>query len=413
MNWHRLLTVALLPVAGGILSASESMSEIVLQLGHANFHKRVAAEQELLARGAEGLRLAAAGARSNDPEIRQRAQRLLNLLQKLAFVEQREQVKNDPWTVAPELAPGWEVYQSLVGDGLAARSLYVRMIEQEPELMMSVVLRPHEWSYDMERRCADLRTFFDRRYSQELNQASVATLLFLSVYPDAKLSPLSAGTVASLISEAEFYNTVQRAPEPEQAVYQALLSHWVQRSGHSSPASRLQLAGRFQLPAGVAPAREIVANRKSLGQSQAQLQHAIGFLGRYGALEDVPKLETLLDQDRLNALRLVPASEGEIVEPTKKTDPRRRLGKEDSGQQDLIINDIALRALVVLTGQNPDDYGFPKQRGEPERRTISNAPGFTNDVSRSAALARWLSWRTEHANRLNSVPPDASEGIPL
>ncbi|HWL09352.1 MAG TPA: hypothetical protein VNQ76_13170 [Planctomicrobium sp.] len=415
MVWCRTLAAGLLLLSGGILSAGEPLPELVRQLGHASFQKRIAAEQEILSRGADGLRLTSVGSRSNDPEIRQRSQRLLTILQKRAFVEQRERVKSDPWTVSPELAPGWENYQELVGDGLAAREIYVRMIEHEPGLMMALVLQPDDWMYELDRRCADLRTFFDRRYTQELNQATVVTLLFLSILPDSRLSPVTSGTVASLITEGEFRNTVQRAPEDEQAIYHALLSCWIEKSGNSSPASRMQLAGQFQLSAGVVPAREIVANRKAMGQSRAQLQQAIGFLARYGDLSDVSDLEKLLDQERLMALNIDPPVPFDPMElkATEEKSALRPTGKNDNEQQDLVINDLALRALVILTGQDPRDYGFPAQRGDSDRRGISNSPGFTNESERQKSLARWLSWRTEHSNRLIQTIPDASEGTAL
>jgi len=394
-------------------SASEPLPGLIRKLGARNFHERIAAEKELIHQGADGLRLAGIGTQSSDPEIRQRSQRLLKQLQRLAFLEQRERIFADPWTAPAELAPGWEAFQSLVGDGPASRGLYVRMIEQEPDLMLAVVLKPDTWTYDLERRCADLRTFFDRRSVQDLNQASIVTLLFLSVYPGARPSPVSSGTVSSLISEAEFSNTILRATEEERAVYEALLSHWVQQNGQTSAASRLQLAIRFKLPAGIVPAREIVTKRKTLGQSRAQLQHAVGFLARYGDLSDVVDLEALLDQDRLLSLQLNDATEADEF---RKRIPRTESGrveteKDEANPPDLVINDMALQALVILTQQNPDDYGFPPAKGDPERRSISNSPGFSSETDRRNALARWFSWRTEHANQLNPGSLDASEGV--
>src|SRR5690606_15305116 len=116
---------------------------------------------------------------------------------------------------------------------------------------------------------------------------------------------------------------------------------------------------------------------------------------------------------RLHSLQLENSTVGK--EGRKKvplpSPSRSETSKEDSQQSDLVVNDVALQALVILTQQNPDDYGFPPQGGDPERRTVSNAPGFSNDTDRRNAMARWLSWRTDHANQLKKTPLDASEGV--
>ncbi|SFI48632.1 hypothetical protein SAMN05421753_109169 [Planctomicrobium piriforme] len=388
---------------GNTLPAAEPLPEVVLQLGHPSFHKRVAAEQALLEQGSQALRLAAAGTKSTDPEIRQRSQRLLGLLQKIAFIEQRERVRDDPWTVSDDLAPGWEAFQSLAGDTPEARDLYVRMIEQDPELMMAVTLRPKEWPREFERRCADLRTFVDRRSSRELDPASIATLLFLAVHPENKLSPLSAGTVATLISDSEFFNAVQKAPPREGAVFRSLLSQWVQNTGHSSAPTRLQLATKFQLAAGISAAREIISNRNAVGQSRTQLQNAISFLANYGGQEVVPDLEPLLDAERLRTRGL---NSGEPV-------PVRRPAPVPTAQTDLLVNDVALLALVKVTRQDPQEYGFSSYRLDTDHRYTNNPPSFATDDDRRRALSKWHAWRTLHANELSQQLPDASEGTPL
>jgi hypothetical protein len=397
---HFLIFAALfLP---GLVHAGEPLPALVRQLGDSNFHKRIAAEQELLSRGVNGLSLASAGMQAADPEIQQRSQRLLSVLHRIAFRDQRDQIRENPWTVGPELAPGWETYQSLVGDSQPARNLYVQMIEQEPELMLAVSLQPATWPLLFERRCADLRTFIDRRATRELQNASVATLLFLSIHPDNRLSPLASATVAALIGETEFHSAVQRAGSGETLVYRALLSHWVESTGHSSAPSRLQLAARFQLPAGVAAAREIISGRRSAGQSRTQLYNAIAFLARYGDQKVIPDLESLLvlDQMNLNSLREKPSEE--------------KTGGEDPDQAttpaDLAISDLALLALLKVTGQDPQTYLFSDSRLDSEQRFSSRSPGFSTEGERRKALEKWIAWRNLNAPSLRPDPIEASEG---
>lgn len=411
MEWSRtgiLCLFALLTCQVAV--GEESASVLVQQLGHPSFQVRVAAEQELLTRGMDGLRAAGLGAKSNDPEIRRRSQRLVSVLQKLAFIEQQERVRNDPWMAGEELAPAWEFYQSIASDSPAARNLYVKMIEQESELMTSVVLRPKEWTLDFERRCADLRTFVDRRISRDLNTASIMTLLFLALHPDNRMSPLSSGTVGSLISDTEFYSTVMRAPVDEREVYVAFLSQWVESSGHSSPASRLQLASKFQLKAGVAPALEILSNYKSVGLSRTQLQNAIGFLAVYGSIDVVPELEKLLDPERYQTPTL--ESDGSFSIPEPRPESLRSKSEQTAeAQQTLLVNDTALLAILRITKQDPSKYGFANMRIDNQQRAPIVNASFATDGARRLALSQWLAWRIEHARQLLPPPSDASEGI--
>ncbi len=418
MDWTRLPSAGLLMLTlgftlGHVAGAADPLPDLIQQLGNSSFQKRIDAEQQLLKRGADGLRWASVGVSASDPEIRHRSQRVLKSLQKLAFIEHRERVRSNPWTVAPELAPAWETFQEFVGDSRGARDLYVRMLEHEPELMMALLLKAGDWSREFDRRCADLRTFYDRRTTQEMDQSSVLTLLFIAVTPETRLGQLSAGTVSALISEPEFRNAVQRAPAEEQAVYRALLSRWIQQSGLASPVSRMQLAVQHKLVAGIVPAKEIVNNSKAVGQSRAQLQQAINFLANYGTPAEIPDLELLLDQERLLALTLDagwPRTAPAESRPESRS--TRRAASGDGQQNDLVINDSALLALIKITRQNPVDYGYPPAPPESENRLISSIPGFTSDADRRKAMAKWMVWRLEHARELAPAQLDASEGEP-
>jgi hypothetical protein len=387
----------------GLVHAGEPLPALVRQLGDPNFHRRIAAEQELLARGVNGLSLASAGMQADDPEIQQRSQRLLGVLHRIAFRDQRDRIRENPWTVGPELAPAWETYQSLVGDSLPARNLYVQMIEQEPELMLAVSLQPATWPLLFERRCADLRTFIDRRATRELENASVATLLFLSIHPDNRLSPLAAATVAALIGETEFHSAVQRTGFGESQVYRALLSHWVESTGHSSAPSRLQLAARFHLPAGIAAAREIISGRRSAGQSRTQLYNAIAFLARYGDRNVIPDLESLLVLDPLDLSRFGAEAEAKT---TGDDDP-----DEATTPADLAISDLALLALLKVTRQDPQAYQLSDSPLDAEHRYSNRPSGFSTEGERRKALEKWVAWRNLNAPSLRPDPIEASEGI--
>jgi len=385
--------------------ASQPVHPLVRQLGDRSFERRSAAEREILNHGAPAMEWVEAGIHSPDHEVRQRSLRLMEVLRKYSFIDQRERVREDPWTVSSELAPAWEVYQSFVGDNLAARDLYVRMIEQEGELMLAVALRPDHWTEDFERRCADLRmTFMARRSSHELNPISVLALLFLAEHPDNRMDVFSTQIISSLLVDTIFYNYVQNTTDDEAAVCRALISIWVQRSGHATPQNRLELATRYQLPAGVVAAREIISNRHAAGASRTQLQNAIRFIAVYGISDAAQDLEPLLI---LSGVEL-PALQGisvEFVLPSRE--------QPASTAQDQQANDLALLGLIQITGQNPQRYGFASTRIDLNHRHNTNIPLITSEGDRRRALLRWYEWRTAHPGWFTPIPEDASEGVAL
>jgi len=384
---------------------SQPVHPLVRQLGDRSFERRSAAEREILNHGAPAMEWVEAGIHSPDHEIRQRSLRLMEVLRKYSFMSQRERILEDPWTISSELAPAWEVYQSFVGDSLAARNLYVRMIEQEGELMLAVALRPDHWTEDFERRCADLRmTFMVRRNTHELNPVSVLALLFLAEHPDNRLDIFSTQIISSLLVDTVFYNYVQNTTDDEAAACRALISLWVQRSGHATPQNRLELATRYQLPAGVVAAREIISNRHAAGASRTQLQNAIRFIAVYGVSDAARDLEPLLTLSGVE-LPVLQGISTEFIPPSQE--------QPGNATQDQQANDLALLGLIQVTGQNPQAYGFANTRIDLNHRHNTNVPLMTSEGDRRRALLRWYEWRTAHPKWFTPPSEDASEGVAL
>jgi hypothetical protein len=268
--------------------------------------------------------------------------------------------------------------------------------------MMGVSLRPRLWPAEFERRCADLRSFVERRANRELDPAAVACLLFLALHPDNRISPLSASTIATLISDADFCTAVEQSDPREAKIHHALLSHWVQLMGQSTPPTRLQLATKFRLPAGLGAAHEIIANRNAVGQSRTQLQNAVRFIASYGGPDDLPDLELLLDIEPLQQVWERP--------PVPTVTLRRPPSATTAG--DALIKDIALLALIQITEQNPESYGFASSRLE-DYRYSTNAPTFASEEDRQRALAKWQQWRAMHRLEWRPRLWDASAGTEL
>jgi hypothetical protein len=374
-----------LVVAAAELSAGNPQA-LVRQLGDADFQTRVAAERRLLQLGAESLPAVDQGTQSDDPEIRLRALRLMEMLQRLSFSESRDQLRTNPWTVSADVAPAWEVYHALAGDSAEARELYVEMLQQETDLLLAVQRSPDHWPLSFERRCADIQTFTARRRSErQFPPASTAALLFLAVHPENSPSSRAVSVVNMLIDDSQFIHTAEHAPSGP--VIKSLLSHWIVSDRNSTPQKRLSLAARFNLPAGIEPARELIESRNATGQSRTQLQNAILFLARYGGHNVIGELDQLLDDDT----SLWPAR------------------SRSASQKDLQIRDVALLGLLTITDQNPADYGFEGTRKDSNYVFAANSSSFPDQAAREAAFNRWADWRARHLRNAALDVEDASE----
>jgi hypothetical protein len=63
---------------------------------------------------------------------------------------------------------------------------------------------------------------------------------------------------------------------------------------------------------------------------------------------------------------------------------------------DVQIRDLALAAAVMLTGQEPDDYGLVEQnKGQPAAR-LSYSHWQLPEDKRKAAFDKWKAWRAKH-----------------
>ncbi|WP_437203635.1 hypothetical protein [Planctomicrobium sp. SH664] len=369
---------------------SESVPQLIRQLGHPQFEQRVAAQRQLLELGVQSMQAVGDAAQSDDPEVRHRSRMLLDQLQKMAFTEQADWIRENPWQAAPSIAPHWEFYHGIVGDGPAARNLYVRMIQKETDLWMLTVRVPEGWGSALEQRCLELRTAIDRRNPRELDLASVATVVLLATHPRYKASPIAVDTIDKLLTDQRVTSMIEKSPEVR--AMHGLIGHWVGSEVGSSLMSRMEMSRRFNLEVGFSVAEEVLAARHG-AQNPQLTREAVDFLAKRGGESAIEVLHPLIEDGMvLSRSSRVQNSKGPgVVRPP-----------------DLQLGDVALYALVQLTGQKAADYGFLDRRST----NASNAANFPTIEARAAAIQKWKSWSTFHlrGDVVESYPRDASEG---
>jgi hypothetical protein len=154
------------------------------------------------------------------------------------------------------------------------------------------------------------------------------------------------------------------------------------------------------LPEAIEPAREILAagwdgkappEAVPVGPIDNSRPEAILVIARFGGVEHIPDLERLLtDETEVNNRR----SRREIPVRTR-------------------VQDLALIALLHLTGQEPADYSFAPPQDSAQYVYASQSVGFTTSEARAEALSKWRSWRASHLPLLLFGPLDAIEGLTL
>lgn len=362
-------------------SAANESERLVLQLGDSRFSVRSLAEEKLLNLGYGSYKAISEGAASSDPEIRYRSQRLLKLLQRAAFADQHHQLRRNPWLVPDELAPGWDAFHQLLGDGKDSRDLYVQILNSETDLMLALN-RPH-WQQQFEKHCADLQAFSHQRHRVDVEPGSVAALLFLACHPENQPSGAATSVVNMLLNDGKFRQAATRSQNSD--VLKELISEWISKSGNSSAMQRLSDAAAFELDAALDVAREIIDGRQRLHASSIYLVNSIFYLALYGQTEVIEELEDLLDEQQV------------------------LFGNQRSADMDVQVRDAALAALLHITEQSPREYGFHDLRPKTGYLYIGSSAKFRSEENRTEALEKWFRWRAD--NLRDQMPKDLDASL--
>lgn len=385
----------------GQSAGADDVQRWIRQLGADGFAERQAAHERLLQRGPELLPQLRAAAVQGDPEIRLRAAQLADRLREAQFEVLLQHLTSHPDEPAPDGLPAWGRYAAIAGDDVAARSLYAGMVRLAPDVMLQLEV-------DDERLIAALQALLQTQFSPvprswaapsaEFLPERLGLLLFPAIEREAVDPTVMVKLLGEWLGPALMAGEADESAEP----LRRLAGAWV-AAPHTAPRSkRMELARLFGLPEGVAPAREALLESSPdtkpetvnlIGAPQAaEQQEAVLLLARFGGIEHVPDLEPLLsDGTEINIYQ------------------RRREIKFQTRLQDL-----ALVALLHLTGQKPADYGFAVELTE-NAQTVYSAQtvGFVTEEARQAALAQWQRWRAVHLQARRFPPLEAVEGVTL
>ena len=348
----------------GLLVQTE-VELLVEQLGHGEFTQREAATQRLLEIGLPAAAALERGQDHADREIRYRCARVLTRVRQrqrrhrlAAFVAYRDSAHS------PDL-PGWSRFSQLVGDSARSRALFAKMLESEWDLLARAE-NPAEISQALSDRCVELeqaRSMFRQTPTLE----TVASLLLLASDEHASF-PDTIGT--KLYGQCSVVPAFRQSLESNgkyASAIRSLVGAWVQRSDATMTGFYcLNLAMRYDLKEGLGLAERILASDNVM--TPRYREYAVLTIAKLGSDEHVSILEPLLD------------------DPTvcqQRTDPKTKIKTQTQ------VRDIALAAIIFMSGEHPKKFGFAQLRENPTYVFVSSTAGFASDQQREESRRKW------------------------
>lgn len=383
------------PGLGALIAAEQSppsdVAQWVRQLGAAEYSLRQEAARRLLEEGEPARHSLERALQGHDPEVRERASQLLELIRRSRYERLLDQLISDPESPPPEGLPAWDRYVVVVGDSLAARLFYRDLLQAEPDLLWMLDRDRPALQQELQHRAEGLQSMLQRDRSglgsTGCSRECLAALLLVSVDPDVPTHPaltslLELVTDLGPLSQATDDNDAS-AEEP----IRKLLGAWVQVSP-GSRSRRMNIAIRFDLPEGIHPALEAAADPRA---PTVDRQLGILLIARFGGVEHIPDLEPLL------------------ANSTEVDTQRQRQAVTFQSR----LQDFALVSMLYLTGQEPVEYGFGLIEESSQYVYNPRTIGFSNDLERQAAIRKWQSWRALNLRSPLFEPFDAVEGVTL
>ncbi len=388
--------IAQQPVTSESEAAAEQIKQLIVQLSDDSFTVRQAAADQLLATGLDAREQLVAVVDGPDPETRAAASRLLTLIEKFEFKRQLEAFAADTDGQQGIKLPGWDQFRALIGDDAISRATFVEMQRHEGALLADVFggrnRQPErEWEERLMRLVRWQSTPANRNAAPPLG--SCATVLFLGCVKELNIADRLAGYQAHLVQRTPIVEAIKLdgAREGIRRVVVAWILNCSNRNEQLLQV-RLTLARGQGIKEAIPMALQIAhAGPDYLTVKPPIRAAAVLLVGQLGTPDLAAQLEPLLEDDTVCM----------------------QMGQMPQGQPMMLqMRDVALIAMLHLTGQDPATYGFFDARKPGAQPTDNMAILILpNDEARDAAAAKWQTWKaaqsedsTKETNPSNQLP---------
>lgn len=359
---------------------SAQIAELVTRLRAPSFRERLQAEADCRETGAAVLPALVEALKSPDPELRRRAQVLI------------EQIEVDGLDDAIDAflapgsqttLPGWLIVVDMVEEAPEFRVAYAEILRGKTQLARALS-HPELIPTTLQQQMLNMGASGGPA-SRGATPAETSALLLILIHPEANYpedSAVSSGRVVRQGMASEFHDTASRQ------LFQALVTGWVVRPHAGAVYDRLDIALKLSLPESVTPALEMLTQKTNLHQVNSAFLAII----RFGGATEMAVVETLLDDPyELNAGR----------------------GPDDQKNSSTQLRDLALVTLIEMNQQNPTDFGV-RTLPRDQHGTLSSVNiAFESDAQREAAFEKWRAWSAKHVRKYRPLPANAEEGTGL
>lgn len=343
----------------------ERAQSLVRQLGDESFEVREKATLALLELGRDAEDALRQGLTDSDAEVRSACASVLQRVLRRDREARLQSFLKEPDDRKDHGLVGWARFGKLAGTDAAACSLFVTIQRTDGAFVEAAERDPKDALTKLTARAGSLAQALITPKMDDAAFGEAVTLLFVATDPRVAVD---APTFAALCGGMQVLGNrkaLRKRWLDSPAARRLLLAFLQQRDDAASLDVALPLATAFELKEARDWAVKLATERTLPGTTRGL---ALLLAGRIGDRDLVPKLAPLLEDT---------TSVG-----------TRSLGSVQLTAQ---VRDVALAALVQMSGQKAEDYGFPYLQTVPGLKSLP-APvclGFAKPADRDAALKKW------------------------
>jgi hypothetical protein len=388
LGWFLLLAVAGPSMAAGAArelapAEMEKARALLRRLAERTFKAREQATAELLRLGPAARPILEEGVKDADAEVRRRCGLLLRLATRTdtEIALENYLIKKDSTGLLK--LPSWARFSKYVGGDDPAKRLFVEMYCNEGTMLAQLDRSPHEFASKFQEHVLTIQRnlYTPWGIANPISHAKVLALLFMA--GDPRLADNLQ--VFYALSNLFYQQSVQQGFKDNAGSRKLLVAFLESRTNPSTISQAFYIARQLQLKEALPLALKTIKMRSTPGYARGT---AVLFIGQVGGKEHLKDLEPLLEDTN---------SMGAIRTGTATINAQMR--------------DVALAAMIQLSGQNIFDYPFPYLQQYRGLRGDFQLPpyyyGFEDDAGRTAALKKWRDSqpKTEPTKEPKKEPP--------
>ena len=372
-------------------AVDSDLPALVQQLSSKKFALRQNAMAELIQRGAEAIPELELALKSDNRELRFRAQRVLNSVEQNAYQLKLEAFMQNG-NAAIKL-PGWDAFRAIADSNSEARRLFVLMCRAEPDIMRNLDRPPSAISNQIAKRCRELQQIFRTYKRDSIKLGTVATLLFVGGIEGIRVDDTSIKTIYSVCNYNAFRDemytrqsnsTIRYTSTPRAEILRNLFAIWMKHGQSWDAQMAFNLAMQYNIRQCLPRALEIVHNN---GAPCHVAQIALVAVVRFGEKEHILDLESRIEDKSFCGVA-------------------QRVGNKLHQTQ---LRDIALAGAFLLADKNPRIYGFDRISYTSSKHLNYSTVGFADEEARADARKQWDELRPTLNLPATKAPKDDAE----